>query len=185
MADLTTAEHAELERCEGIIRNGLRTFSDVGNALLTIRDRRLYQEQYTTFEAYCREQWGFAKSQAYRLMESAVVIANLSPIGDIPATESQARELVGMGKEQQQLAWKEATERAQKEERPVKATDVKEAVKAITEPEPKTKHKPIGPPSDGLIYANSAIFQLKQIAKNDTQRKQAFTKVKEWVDEHA
>lgn len=194
MEELTTKEHADLERHEGIIRNGLRTFSEVGNSLLAIRDSRLYRERFTTFEGYCRQNLDMGRAHAYRLIESANVITNLSPMGDIPTSERQARELVGLEKEQQQQAWKEATEKAQEEDRPVTARDVKAAVKAITEPEEEKREdkreeeehgKPVGPPSDGMIYANSAIFQLKQIAKNDTQRKQAFAKVKEWIDERA
>jgi len=48
----------------------------------------------SSFEHYCRERWQFARAQAYRLIDSAKVIENISPIGEneeIP--ESQVRPL--------------------------------------------------------------------------------------------
>ena len=40
---LTTTEIAELSKQEAIIKRGLKTFIDVGNALAVIRDERLYR----------------------------------------------------------------------------------------------------------------------------------------------
>jgi hypothetical protein len=75
---------------------------EVGEALLEIRDHRLYKQQgYGTFEEYCRERWGWSKTHANRQIEAASVVANLTPIGVIPRTESQARELTRLTPEQQ------------------------------------------------------------------------------------
>ncbi len=35
----------------------VQTFYEVGNALLQIRDERLYRQTHSTFEEYCREKW--------------------------------------------------------------------------------------------------------------------------------
>jgi len=78
---------------EGIIERGLDTFVDVGEALAEIRDRQMYRETHATFEAYCRERWGWSRSYAYRHIEAAQAVA-LLPIGNIPRSESVARELV-------------------------------------------------------------------------------------------
>ena len=43
---------AELEQ---IIRDGLDTFIEVGNALVRIRDKQLYVDGYSSFDQYCRE----------------------------------------------------------------------------------------------------------------------------------
>ncbi len=83
-----------LAECESVIERGLATFVEVGQALMEIRDRRLYREQYETFEDYCRERWGWERAHAYRLIDSAQVAKLLSPIGDKPKNEAQARELV-------------------------------------------------------------------------------------------
>ena len=84
---------AELEQ---LIERGLETFVEVGHALREIRDRRLYQPQHTTFEAYLRDRWQprLSRQHAHRLIQAAQVADVLSPIGDVPANEAQARELV-------------------------------------------------------------------------------------------
>lgn len=91
MTDLIPVDLLDLE---ARIERGLATFIEVGSALLEIRDRRLYRERgFDRFEDYCRERWGFNRAHAYRLIESAHVAVALSPIGDTPANEAQAREL--------------------------------------------------------------------------------------------
>jgi N6-adenosine-specific RNA methylase IME4 len=102
---LTKSEQTELERWEAIIERGLNTFYEVGSALLTIRDKKLYRKNFSTFEEYCRDKWEFSTRHAYRLIESAEVIRNLRPIGHIPANEAQARELVPLESADQRLAW--------------------------------------------------------------------------------
>ena len=106
---------------EKIIEKGLRTFTDVGSALLQIRDGKLYQPQYGSFEEYCRDRWDIERSHAYRLMDSAKVMANLkdSPIGELlPANESQARPLASLPPEQQAEAWNKAVKSAPKGKKP-------------------------------------------------------------------
>ena len=54
------------------------------------------------------------RAHAYRLIESAGVMDNLSPIGDKPATESQARPLSKLPPEKQPEAWQAAIGRPKK-----------------------------------------------------------------------
>ncbi|MGP8106294.1 MAG: hypothetical protein ACLQLE_10435 [Desulfobaccales bacterium] len=54
----------ELETLEGVIAREMGSFMAVGNALLTIRDNRLYREGFKTFGDYCRGKWGVGKSYA-------------------------------------------------------------------------------------------------------------------------
>jgi len=108
------AKHETGERLavlEATIQNGLKTFIEVGNALLEIRDRNLYREQgYTTFQDYCCKRWQMGRAHAYRLIDAASVAANLSPMGDVPATERQARELAVLPPELQLQVWGLLTE---------------------------------------------------------------------------
>ena len=84
-----------------------------GNALLEIRDSRLYRTSYGTFEDYCREKWQMSRIHAHRMIEAATVMDNLLPIGNIaPATESQARPLVSLPPEAQREVWAAAVETA-------------------------------------------------------------------------
>jgi phage N-6-adenine-methyltransferase len=102
---LSADEQSRLQQHEEVIERGLKTFYDVGSALLDIRKSRLYRQQYSTFEAYCEQRWGMSKTHANRIIESAEVAANLTPMGVIPANERQTRELVGLEPAQQRVAW--------------------------------------------------------------------------------
>lgn len=93
--DLTADEQVRLEACEQVIERGLKTFVEVGEALITIRDGRLYRLTHGTFEAYCSEKWGMTQTRAFHMMDAAAVMAEIrsSTIVELPATESQVRPL--------------------------------------------------------------------------------------------
>src|SRR6476660_8234750 len=57
---LSSTESEILNACEAIIQKGIQTFVEVGNALLEIRESRLYRGQYSTFEEYCRTRWAMS-----------------------------------------------------------------------------------------------------------------------------
>src|SRR5438046_809716 len=59
---LSSAESAELNRCEAIISKGWETFVEVGRALSIIRDRQLYRKEYRNFAAYCQQRWWFGRA---------------------------------------------------------------------------------------------------------------------------
>jgi hypothetical protein len=82
-----------LADCEAVIERGLTTFVEVGEALATIRDARLYKDTHGTFEDYCRERWGFSRRHSNRLIEAAEVVGILGPIGPTVTNEGQARAL--------------------------------------------------------------------------------------------
>jgi len=104
---ITLDERSRLYQLEETIRQGLNTFVDVGNALLEIRDKRLYRQEYSTFEEYCREQWNMARRTAYQLIDAAEVVENVRNCAQIlPTNESQARPLTSLEPDEQVEAWK-------------------------------------------------------------------------------
>lgn len=113
---LSAAELAELASCETVIEHGLKVFQAVGLALITIREKRLYRADFTTFEAYCAARWGFTDNYALRLMRGAEVVNNLTetlPIGRVlPANEAQVRPLITLPPDVQREAWQQAVETA-------------------------------------------------------------------------
>ncbi|HEV7925249.1 MAG TPA: hypothetical protein VGR14_07840 [Verrucomicrobiae bacterium] len=109
---LNEAEKRQRVECEEIIRHGWETFVEVGRALSTIRDKRLYRDRYGTFEGYCRKKWEFSRTHAYRMIEAAAVDAVLSPIGVKLHSESQARPLAGLAPHSIPAAWKRAEQLA-------------------------------------------------------------------------
>lgn len=83
----------QLSDCESRIERNLQGFYEVGKALAEIRDGRLYREEFESFETYVKERWGWERAHAYRMIDAAGIVEDVSPIGDKPTTESQAREL--------------------------------------------------------------------------------------------
>jgi hypothetical protein len=104
---LSGPERSRLEQCEQEIGRGIKTFFAVGAALSEIKDSRLYRCEFPNFESYCRERWDIGRAHAYRLIDSAGIIENLSPNGDeiLPVNEAQARELLPYEPEAQKALW--------------------------------------------------------------------------------
>jgi hypothetical protein len=80
MNDLTRTQQdlakdvRSLDELEGVIERGQQTFMEVGEALLTIKERRLYREAgFDTFDAYCQKRWGFGKRRANQVLAAAEV----------------------------------------------------------------------------------------------------------------
>ena len=74
---LTNPEAQRLKALEKIVEIGLKTFVQVGEALLEIRESRLYRKQYKSFEEYCQKRWNFTSRQANRLIGAGVVVDTL------------------------------------------------------------------------------------------------------------
>lgn len=122
---LNDLERQELVSLETTIEQGLATFVDVGRALLTIRDSRLYRQDFPTFEDYCRERWGFSDRRARQLIEGAG-IGTIVPVQN----EGQARELAPLKDDEREIveAWREAKEAAAAEGKQLSARVVRNAV---------------------------------------------------------
>lgn len=109
---ITLDERGRLYQCEEVIEHGLNTFVDVGNALLEIRDSRLYRQDFPTFEDYCQTRWSFTRMRASQLIAAAEVVENVNNCLQIPKTESQARPLTQLEPEQQAEAWQQVIDTA-------------------------------------------------------------------------
>ena len=130
--ELTVGERKTLKQLEHVIESGLKSFFDVGQALMCIRDERLYKETHKTFEAYCQERWKFNRKRAHQLIQGASVVENVQNFGQTntaPSNDAQARELAKLPADQQGEVWAEVVEEAGGVEN-VTAEQVKQAVKA-------------------------------------------------------
>lgn len=99
-----------LVELEQVIEAGQQTFVDVGLALLTIRERRLYQQP--TFREYLGERWPqLSVSHVYHLMDATTVVNNLEARGILPPTVStQAVKLSILEPNDQATVWQEIRE---------------------------------------------------------------------------
>ncbi len=116
--------------------------SKLGDALVNIRNERLYRS-YGTFEAYCKERWGFERRHAYRLIEAVGVNENVSHGTQIkPSSERQLRPLSRLEPEQQKKVWKKAVQTSPKGK--VTAKHVQEVVEELS-PAPDQRMAPVSP----------------------------------------
>jgi hypothetical protein len=92
---LSPIETRRYQKLKIQIRNWWDDRFKTGEALREIRDNKLYQREYDTFEEFCIEEFDLKHSQAYRLIEAANVKEGLktSPMGDKITNERQARAL--------------------------------------------------------------------------------------------
>jgi hypothetical protein len=144
MEILNIDESHELERCEVVIKQGLNTFIEVGQALMVIKEKRLYRINFKTFEDYCIERWAISKPRAYQLIEAANVMIGLSTIVDVlPQSESQVRPLTSLEPEIQKEVWKEVVETHGKNITAAKVQEIVEHWKPLNEEVKEAKEMPI------------------------------------------
>lgn len=176
MSQLVNAETGEivpsLAECEAVIERGLRTFVEVGEALIKIRDAKLFRQDFDTFETYCKERWGFDRTYASKLISAAQITkavraeaARVLPIGNkpdarpvpaVPKNEAQARALkplAGDPKAMLRAARETARLAAQANRGPI-AADFEQAVEA----ERPTPAKPSG----DVLYRKDALMALRK-----------------------
>jgi hypothetical protein len=111
--DLKTLPEDERFRvCEEMIEQGLKAYFEIGRALAEIQESRLYRQTYDTFEDYCAERWNIARRTAYQLIEAYRVVENVRNCAQVPATESQARELAKLPPELQEATWQAVLDEA-------------------------------------------------------------------------
>lgn len=111
MKELIKEERELLQKHETTIKKGLNTFVEVGQALLEIRDKKLYRIEYKTFEEYCKQKWQIKSSRSYELINASIAIKNVRNCGQMPKTESQVRPLTSLEPEVQNAVWQETVEK--------------------------------------------------------------------------
>ena len=131
LSPLNSAEENALSYNEQRVSEGLERFRDVGLALASIRDNRLYRSTHATFEDYCRERWGWSARRGYQLIDAAEALAGLpEECEPLVHTERAARELAKVEPEKRAEVLAKAAQAG-----PVTAKAIQQAAKAV-KPEP-------------------------------------------------
>lgn len=109
---LSFPEAERLTELEAVIDRGRQTFIEVGQALLEIRDARLYRADFGTFEDYCLERWGFSRFTAYDLIKTSEVVQLVEEVQQTAPTREQARELAPLRSHPETLrqVWEQAND---------------------------------------------------------------------------
>jgi FtsZ-binding cell division protein ZapB len=162
-----------LEQLENFIQTAIDTsFVLVGAALGEIQRGRLYKLEYTNFNDYCYERWGFKKSYAHDLIRCADVFMNLSGMTDtLPSNPRQALPLAQLTPELQRQAWGNVTKAASPEQ--INYRLVEEEVARLSSPK-QSESAPIdtsaAPVSDGESNETNKLHSeefLSQVDEHD------------------
>jgi len=131
---LDESERARMDELEQILEQDLAAFYRVGMALKEIQERRLYRDDYPSFEEFCRDRLDIGHKYAYRKIAAARVMDILSPMGDtlpVPKSERQIRPLLRLEDPVLQVAaWRSAIA-THPDQRPT-SRDVEAVVREMT-----------------------------------------------------
>lgn len=154
---LTSPELIRLAELESIIARGIKTFVEVGSALVEVRDSRLYKSEFSTFEEYCGGKWNITRQYANLMISAAEVVNTFSSLPDppkiLPANERQARPLTKLPAEVREKAWDKAIEDA----------DGKQPTQKQVERAAAKFTPPPAPPKPPLVKPDSEeVMELKR-----------------------
>jgi hypothetical protein len=107
-------ERRRLDQLEAVIERGIETFVAVGEALMEIRDSRLYKQTHSSFDAYCKERWGFSRRRGYQLIAAAQVVEEVCTGGTQIAPADSPRD--------RRRGWVEGTPQNERQARALKAS---------------------------------------------------------------
>ena len=161
---LNEIEQAELHRHESVIQRGKQAFIEVGTALMSIRDGRLYKGEYDTFEEYCQSKWGFSRNFAHMQIQSAGIAGELLTTVNIP-NENTAREFISVPAEDRPVIAEQAKAIAATHGRDtINSRDVKEAKSGFNQ----SKNQPdpvLSVLTDGhTVAGDSSFFSLDRLS---------------------
>ena len=167
MGMLNKEEQILKNQCEQTIIDFRAKGLEVGKALKTIQEKRLYRDQYPTFERYCKEMWEISRPRAYELIEYASTMKNLSGAPDKPTHENQVHPISREPKEIQEKVWKRATEKAKALDKRVSRKIVEQAKVEILGAKPKVvdKGKTIETSEDAESFVTT--FNMRPLKDQD------------------
>ena len=140
---LTVEERAELENCVQVVKRGLGSFLEAGEALQRIKSKQLYRQSHPTFEAFAAAEFNLTGRRLAQLIESFEIVKTMklvSPSLPTPAMEAAVRPLAGLTPAVQVEAFQEAVEAAGGES--PSPRQVREAA-ARRKPAPKKAARPV------------------------------------------
>ena len=180
---LKKGEARQLHECETVIREGLTTFMNVGAALATIRDHRLYREGFATFEEYCRAKWGMSKTHSNRLIAAASFAGDvMQPLGIANQVgEYTIRPLIGLPKFQARKALDKALAGVGGDAEKLTAKDLTTTIREMGIVRPGAKPtKIVEGPKAGIHHRPSSPVNANLIRRDDV-----LEVIDIWFAEHA
>ncbi len=133
-SQILTAPEVRLNKLEEIIQKGKWAFVAVGVALYEVKELKLYEVKYLSWDNYCKNRWGFKRAYADQLIKTADAVGKLpKEIGSMLSNQRQAQALVVVPESERVQVLEAASQQAATEGRPMTAKDI---TNAATEQEP-------------------------------------------------
>lgn len=165
----------DLEACESVIKEAFSAYARAGLALRTIRDHKLYKQEFSRFDDYCRSTWGWSRVHAHRLIEAAEIhealYERLLPIGNkklpLPRAESTARALKPISDDPELLAttWVEVVDRVGDEPTAAQVSKIVAGVIGLPSEAPPSQPT-AGTALKRLLARGYSISELRQALEN-------------------
>jgi len=158
----------KLARLESDIESGIGT---VGRALTVIQSEQLYKSTNKTFEAYCKERWGFGRDYAYKLIKTEAFVERVSTMVDKPPTrERHVREVLKAPEKKQAAIVAAVQQQCEEEKREPTAKDYRAAAKPfVKETNDQPKSTPVEPestPVDWKLVRKMAVHRANQCMRD-------------------
>ncbi|MCU7836508.1 MAG: hypothetical protein KZQ83_14825 [gamma proteobacterium symbiont of Taylorina sp.] len=164
--EINVRKAERLIECECIILTGLGQLALVADALIEIRETRLYIENYDNFEDYCKDKWSFSGRHARNLMAASKVLNNMTGTV-VPLHERQTRELSKLPPEEQESIWKETQESTSKEQPTAK--EIKTIIDSKKIPESESCMKLVVD-NDNTDESETDTYQYDQVLYDKAER---------------
>ncbi len=117
---LTPRESTEFKRLHKVVVAGLAKIEELGSALMTIKEKRLYRARYATFQEYCDAVLSITRQHAYRLIQAEAFKTRVNTLlkeKKLPLIENErhVRELKGLSDDKVIEVIAEVTQDSQKD----------------------------------------------------------------------
>jgi len=174
MKEMDLADRNTLQMLEQQIKKGFDSFIEVSDALWRINHEKLYREQHSSFEDYCRAKWDMSRSRAYQYINAAATVRSLKgEVSTIVDNEAKARAIAKVPEADREGVLLEAKEKSGG------VPTAKEITEAANANAPKTKPQPI---PTAIKHADTAIKALKRIQENDPDKEASYDKVIHYIN---
>jgi len=114
---LSAQDQEDKHRCEVVIEENEKGFLEYMAAMHEICTKRLYRDEYPTFEQYCRKRWNITRARGYQLVNAHKTVQQMSTAVDIQGALTSGNQVLELAKvpEKERLAvLKAAKEKAGK-----------------------------------------------------------------------
>ena len=127
-SQIMTAPEVRLNKLEEIIQKGKWAFIAVGVALYEVKELKLYEVKYLSWDDYCKNRWGFKRAYADQLIQTADAVGKLpKEIATLVANAKQGRALSSVPESERVQVLEAASKQAEVEGRDMTARDITDA----------------------------------------------------------